>query len=140
MASKRTRIIGVVVVAIVLLSVLGLSVTKDRRNRVVVQTQKAALADLVSTVTASGEVKPKRFVNVSANISGRITHLYVVEGQTVKKGTGTRAHRLDPPRGGHAPVGGRRCRPRAPSCRGRRRTWRSPSSPTSATSACTATS
>lgn len=87
MASKRTRIIGIVVVAIVLATVLILSVTKDRRNRVVVQTQKAARTDLVSTVTASGEVKPKRFVNVSANTSGRITHLYVVEGQTVKKGT-----------------------------------------------------
>jgi HlyD family secretion protein len=87
MASKRTRIVGIVVVALVLAATLGLSVTKDRRNRVAVQTQKAARADLVSTVTASGEVKPKRFVNVSANVSGRITHLYVVEGQTVKKGT-----------------------------------------------------
>jgi HlyD family secretion protein len=86
MASKRTRIVGIVVVALVLAATLGLSVTKDRRNRVAVQTQKAARADLVSTVTASGEVKPKRFVNVSANVSGRITHLYVVEGQTVKKG------------------------------------------------------
>ena len=87
MASKRTRIVGIVVVALVLAATLGLSVTKDRRNRVAVQTQKAARADLVSTVTASGEVKPKRFVNVSANVSGRITHLYVVEGQMVKKGT-----------------------------------------------------
>jgi HlyD family secretion protein len=87
MASKRTRIIGIVVVAVVLLTILVLSVTKDRRNRVTVQTQKAVLADLVSTVTASGEVKPKRFVNVSANVSGRITNLYVVEGQSVKKGT-----------------------------------------------------
>jgi HlyD family secretion protein len=86
MASKRTRIVGIVVVALVLATTLGLSVTKDRRNRVAVQTQKAARADLVSTVTASGEVKPKRFVNVSANTSGRIVHLYVVEGQTVKKG------------------------------------------------------
>ena len=87
MASKRTRIVGIVVVALVLATTLGLSVTKDRRNRVVVTTQKVVRADLVSTVTASGEVKPKRFVNVSANVSGRITHLYVVEGQTVKKGT-----------------------------------------------------
>lgn len=87
MASKRTRIVGIVVGALLALAILGFSVTKDRRNRVTVQTQKAARADLVSTVTASGEVKPKRFVNVSANVSGRITHLYVVEGQTVKKGT-----------------------------------------------------
>ena len=87
MASKRTRIVGIIVVALVALTTLALSVTKDRRNRVAVQTQKAARMDLVSLVTASGEVKPKRFVNVSANVSGRITHLYVVEGQTVKKGS-----------------------------------------------------
>lgn len=87
MASKRTRVIGIVVAALVLVTIVVLSVTKDRRNRVVVQTQKVTRGDLVSTVTASGEVKPKRFVNVSANVSGRITHLYVVEGQTVKKGT-----------------------------------------------------
>jgi HlyD family secretion protein len=86
MASKRTRIVGIVVGAVVVAAIVGFSVTKDQRNRVVVQTQKAARADLLSTVTASGEVKPKRFVNISANVSGRITHLYVVEGQTVEKG------------------------------------------------------
>jgi HlyD family secretion protein len=86
MASKRTRVVGIVVGALVVAAIVGFSVTKDQRNRVVVQTQKAARADLLSTVTASGEVKPKRFVNISANVSGRITHLYVVEGQTVAKG------------------------------------------------------
>lgn len=86
MASRRTRIVGIVVGALVVAAIVGFSVTKDQRNRVVVQTQKAARADLLSTVTASGEVKPKRFVNISANVSGRITHLYVVEGDTVPKG------------------------------------------------------
>ena len=86
MASRRTRIVGIAVGALVVAAIVGFSVTKDQRNRVVVQTQKAARADLLSSVTASGEVKPKRFVNISANVSGRITHLYVVEGDTVPKG------------------------------------------------------
>jgi len=86
MASRRTRIVGIVVGAFVVAAIVGFSVTKDQRNRVVVQTQKAARADLLSTVTASGEVKPKRFVNISANVSGRITHLYVAEGDRVPKG------------------------------------------------------
>jgi HlyD family secretion protein len=86
MASRRTRIVGIVVGALVVAAIVGFSVTKDQRNRVVVQTQKAARADLLSTVTASGEVKPKRFVNISANVSGRITHLYVAEGDRVPKG------------------------------------------------------
>jgi HlyD family secretion protein len=87
MASKRARVAGIVVAALVLITIVVLSVTKDRRSRVAVQTQKVNRADLVSTVTASGEVKPKRFVNVSSNVSGRITHIYVVEGDVVKKGS-----------------------------------------------------
>lgn len=86
MASKRTRVVGIVAGALVVAAIVGFSVTKDQRNRVMVQTQKAARTDLLSTVTASGEVKPKRFVNISANVSGRITHLFVVEGERVPKG------------------------------------------------------
>jgi HlyD family secretion protein len=37
-------------------------------------------------VSASGEVKPKKFVNISANVSGRITNLYVKEGDAVRRG------------------------------------------------------
>lgn len=86
MASKRTRIvIGVAVVA-VLGAVVAYSVTKDRRNKILVQTQKVARRDLVSIVSASGEIKPKKFVNVAADVSGRITDLYVKEGDTVRQG------------------------------------------------------
>ena len=48
------------------------------------QTQKVGKRDLVSIVSASGEVKPKRFVNMSANVSGRITQLLVKEGDAVQ--------------------------------------------------------
>ena len=37
-------------------------------------------------VTASGEIKPKVYVNIGANAMGKITHLYVKEGDRVKKG------------------------------------------------------
>jgi HlyD family secretion protein len=56
------------------------------RNVVAVQTAKAKKQDLVSVVTASGEIKPKTYVNVGANAFGKITHLYVREGDRVKKG------------------------------------------------------
>jgi HlyD family secretion protein len=42
--------------------------------------------DLVSIVTASGEVKPKQFVNIGANAFGKITRLYVKEGDKVQRG------------------------------------------------------
>ncbi len=37
-------------------------------------------------VSASGEIKPKTYVNIGANAYGKITHLYVKEGDHVKKG------------------------------------------------------
>jgi HlyD family secretion protein len=86
MVSKRTRIIVGVVAVAVLGGVVAFNVTKDRRNKVAVQTQKVARRDLVSTVSASGEIKPKKFVNVAADVSGRITDLYVKEGDAVRRG------------------------------------------------------
>ncbi len=86
MPSQRAKIaLGVVAVA-VLGGVVAFSVTKDSRQRIPVQTGKVARRDLVSVVSASGEVKPKKFVNVSANVSGRITQLLVKEGDPVKRG------------------------------------------------------
>lgn len=84
--SKRTRIIVGVVAVVVLAAIVAVNVTKERRNRITVQTQKVTRQDLVSTVTASGEVKPRKYVNVSSNVSGRITHLLVKEGERVRRG------------------------------------------------------
>jgi HlyD family secretion protein len=86
MVSKRTRIVVGVLAVVVLGGVVAFNVTKDRRNKVAVQTQKVARRDLVSTVSASGEIKPKKFVNVAADVSGRITDLYVKEGDAVQRG------------------------------------------------------
>lgn len=86
MASKKVRIAGGVVALLVVGGVVAFSVTRDSRNRIPVQIQKVGKSDLVSVVSASGEVKPKRFVNVSANVSGRITQLLVKEGDSVRRG------------------------------------------------------
>jgi HlyD family secretion protein len=85
MASQKRRILGFVAAVVVLGSIVGFNLVRENRKRVEVQTQLVARRDLVSLVTASGEVKPKRYVNVGANVSGRIVELSVVEGQRVKK-------------------------------------------------------
>ncbi len=41
---------------------------------------------MTAVVTASGEIKPKVYVNIGANAFGKITHLYVKEGDRVKRG------------------------------------------------------
>lgn len=85
--TSKTKRIGLGVVALLVLgAVVGFNATKDSRNRIPVQTRKTGKKDLVSTVSASGEIKPKRYVNVSANVSGRITRLLVKEGETVRRG------------------------------------------------------
>ena len=86
MVSRKSRIIAVTAAVVVVAAAVGISVVRDRRSKVTVQTQKVGHEDLVSVVTASGEVKPKKFVNISANVSGRITNLYVNEGDSVRKG------------------------------------------------------
>lgn len=86
MASKRTRIVALTVGVVVLAAIVTGSILKDQQRRVLVQTGKASRLDLVSIVSASGEVKPKRYVDIGANVSGRIVVLNVKEGDRVKKG------------------------------------------------------
>jgi len=42
--------------------------------------------DLTSLVTASGEIKPKNYINIGANAQGEIRELLVKEGDRVRKG------------------------------------------------------
>ena len=86
MASKRARIAGAVVGVLLLGGAVAGSIIRDNRSKVAVQTQKVARRDLVSLVSASGEVKPRRYVNIGSNPSGRIVKLHVKEGDRVKRG------------------------------------------------------
>lgn len=81
---KILIIVGGVIAA---LAVVGFSVNQTQKSVVTVQTAKVSRLELLSSyVTASGEVKPKTFVNVGANAMGRITKLMVKEGEKVKRG------------------------------------------------------
>jgi len=77
--------IGVGVLA-VLAIVVGFTVHQSGKNVATVQTGKAQRQDLSTVVSASGEIRPKTYVNIGANAYGKITHLYVKEGEHVKKG------------------------------------------------------
>ncbi len=71
---------------VVVAAIIGFSVMQSRKGVVQVQTGKVARQDLASSVTASGEIKPKTYVNVGANAYGKITKLFVKEGDKVKQG------------------------------------------------------
>jgi HlyD family secretion protein len=72
--------------AILLVAIVGFTVYQSHKNLVTVQTGKAQRQDLAAIVSASGEIKPKTYVNIGANAFGKITNLYVKEGDRVKKG------------------------------------------------------
>jgi len=61
------------------------SVKMKDRGVVDVQTGRAVRQDLTSLVTASGEIKPRNYVNIGANVMGRILELNVKEGDQVRK-------------------------------------------------------
>ena len=84
---KTWQKVLIIVGGIVLIgAIVGGTVAKSRKGTVVVQTAKIGRQDISSIVTASGEIKPKVFANVGANAFGKIVHIYVHEGDHVKKG------------------------------------------------------
>jgi multidrug efflux pump subunit AcrA (membrane-fusion protein) len=79
--------IAVGATAVILLSaIVGFTVYQSHKNVVTVQTGKVQRQDLAAVVSASGEVKPKTYVNIGANAFGKIIKLYVKEGERVKRG------------------------------------------------------
>ena len=71
----------------VLGGIVWFSINQANKGVVTVQTAKVTKQDaLVSVVTASGEVKPRTYTNITAQGYGRITEILVHEGDHVKKG------------------------------------------------------
>jgi HlyD family secretion protein len=72
---------------VVLTVIVFVSIKLTRKEEVQVQTAKAARKEtLKSTVSASGEIRAKEFVDLQSEIAGVITHLPVHEGDKVQKG------------------------------------------------------
>jgi len=58
----------------------------SHRGIVTVETGRVVRQDLTSLVTASGEIKPRKYINIGANATGQLTEIPVIEGQHVQKG------------------------------------------------------
>ncbi|MDB4948004.1 MAG: efflux transporter, family, subunit [Gemmatimonadetes bacterium] len=85
MSNVRKVVIGVVVVGAIG-GLTALAVTSKSDQGIEVRTESVQRRDLVSVVTASGKVQPKKKVDISADISGRVIQVAVEEGQWVNKG------------------------------------------------------
>lgn len=84
--SKKKTILLLVALLVVVGIVIG-TVVQSRGNVTPVTTAKVSHEELTATVSGTGQIKPKTYVNVGATSFGRITHLYVKEGDHVKRGT-----------------------------------------------------
>src|SRR5271168_3147272 len=80
------KIIVIVAVVLVLAGIVTASILHGQASVTKVATSKAVHQDLTSIVNGTGQIKPKTYVNIGATAFGRITHLYVKEGDHVKAG------------------------------------------------------
>ena len=84
--SKAGKVALGVAGAVVIIGVIVLSAGAKREKGAEVRFEKVGRRDLVAAVTASGKIQPKTKVDVSPDITGRITQLAVHEGDFVQKG------------------------------------------------------
>jgi HlyD family secretion protein len=84
--TKKTKVIGFGIGAVIVIGILGASAMKKSTKAVEVRIEPVERRDLTASVTASGQVRPQTKVDVASDISGKIIRLAVKEGQVVTKG------------------------------------------------------
>jgi HlyD family secretion protein len=83
---RKTKIWVLTGIALLVLGVTGVAIASRGERTSEVRGEVVAQRDLVAVVTASGVIQPKRKVDISADISGRVIQLPVEEGQLVSQG------------------------------------------------------
>jgi len=84
MKSKKKIIVAVVLAFIALIVLVNIQSSGGKSLEVTVE--KVQKRDLVEKVSATGEIKPKKNINISTDVAGKILKILVEEGQIVKKG------------------------------------------------------
>lgn len=85
--SRKGKIIigataGVLLIIVIIVSIFATRKDTPEVTVVKVETRR----ELRSTVTASGEIRPIQFINLTSEVQGRIEEIYVNEGEKVTKG------------------------------------------------------
>src|SRR5580693_3833392 len=83
---KLKKILIISGAVLVTAGIAGFTIVRAQSGYTKVLTAKVVRQNLVSIVSGTGQIKPKTYVNIGATSFGRITHLYVKEGDHVKKG------------------------------------------------------
>jgi multidrug efflux pump subunit AcrA (membrane-fusion protein) len=83
--NRKKLIIGGLIV-VVIGAVVYANLNFKRSTGVEVNTEKIAMRDLEAVVSASGKIRPKKSVNISADTMGKVVGLAVNEGDIVQAG------------------------------------------------------
>ena len=84
---KRRKLWIAIIVGVVILACVTFSVIKNMRAGIPeFRTEEVVKGDITEVVSGPGEVDPRVSVDISANIMGRVSKIYVEEGQNVSEG------------------------------------------------------
>lgn len=86
MSGTRKLVIGIVVVGLLGVAA-AVNIARSQDRAVEVRVSEVSRQELVSTITATGNVRARRMVDISADVMGRVTVLNVEEGDEVERGT-----------------------------------------------------
>src|SRR5881628_3332351 len=84
--SKRSKVLVGAGALVLIVAIVAISAAARRDRGQEVRFETTGRRDLVAAVTASGKIQPKKKVDVSADITGRITRISVREDDLVQKG------------------------------------------------------
>src|SRR5690242_7726327 len=83
---KRKKLWIILILIVLVGASVAFYVSKNRQKVTEVQVDKVKRQELISRVTASGKIQPKKKVDISASIPGKIVRLAVEEGDQVHEG------------------------------------------------------
>ncbi len=83
---RKVLLIGLPILAIVVILALSMAKRKGDGEGIEVQVEPVARREVVQKVTATGKIQPMIQVNISADVSAKITRMAVKEGDWVERG------------------------------------------------------
>jgi HlyD family secretion protein len=80
------KILLIILAVVIVAGLVAGFVYRQQSGYTKVLTARIVRQDLTTVVSGTGQIKPKTYVNLGATAMGRVTHLYVKEGDLVKHG------------------------------------------------------
>ncbi len=80
------KIILIILAVVAVIGLVALFIYRQQAGYTKVLTARVARQDLATVVSGTGQIKPKTYAVLGATSMGRVTHLFVKEGDMVKKG------------------------------------------------------